>query len=230
MMQSKRWTKKVTTTLLLAAMLAVPAVNGLTGDILWTADGTENVSWEYGKNADGEYVWATGLGTPHNHPECSFLESANLPGALFEEDTLEMQHSYEMEGTTSRFGTKAAFDGGMVLVSRDNGATWQKVSMDYPATHLNMASGNHSCVEAMETERTPGFFTNPDGVAREDVASTGNIGTIELTDTVRIRFGFFASESNAGNGLDGWEIQSVRLGGVDLMPLLGVDDGDLPAS
>lgn len=219
--------------LLVAAMLLLPATSGLAG-ITWTPAGT-NSSWEYGTNTAGSTVWATGLEVPHNREECSWIESTTLPGAIFEDDALMLHHTVDLQDAD--IGWQYAIDGGLVVISKDDGSTWTKVPMDYPVERLPASppqwEGIRPCISEMigEDEWNSGYFSGE----AENLTSNGNVGEIGLTDNVKIRLVFFADHASTVEliggelGRDGWQIHGVNLGGVDLMPFLGVDTGNLPS-
>lgn len=231
LLSTRGGSRKAAIAALLVIMVALPVGTGLSGDS-WTVGAVLNdPSWEYGENARGDTVWATGLDAPANRPECSYIDSSPLPGDLFLEDlgfpALEIRHSYEMDFRLDGPNILAN-DAATVLISKDDGDTWElapmrdyttDASMEATADGINSAS---DCFQSLPgdlplTDR--GYYT----VMGYDRTSRASVGPILPDDTVIVRLAFWSQQPEhveTRPDLDGWEIRSANLGGVDLLGLL----------
>lgn len=233
------WMRRTMIALLLAAVVTLPTGGGLPGET-WTVGVVpvgivhDEPSWEYGENAEGNTVWATGLDSLPNRPECSYIESQPIPGGVFVSDlgfpTLEIRHSFDMD--FYQVGSQyAANDAGQVHISKDGGDNWELAPMtDYVATATvwgksgGIASAP-ACFRSLpddldwEGNADRGYYTTTD----DERVSRGNVGPILPSDTVVIRLAFWSQYPGDVFGetdVDGWEIQSVKLGAVDVLGLL----------
>lgn len=185
-----------------------PACGGAPG---WTVAGV-NPSWCYGQAASGpastKPVFATNLEGTYNASECSTLTSPpvdtrGVPG--LGQLVLQMEHFMD---------TYSSADGGVVQVSKDDGASWATVT---PIGGYNSSLGTdaRACIAPGTTSLSGwsgGSVTGPQYAGRQ----------FRLTSfeghTIRIRFIFGSSSSLHDLG---WYIRAVSLTkGAGIVPLL----------
>jgi len=156
----------------------------------WVPVGTLS-TWEYGVPAETNIFsdttgacsrnngWATGLTTPYNNNEVSFLESPCIDfSALTQDPYLRFDHLFQVEGT---------FEDHWVEVSIDGGATWGTLGANGTGINWYNQPANWDGVS----------YTAPGGwrVAQHEL-----IGTAGESD-VRIRFAFTSDGSVQQEGI-----------------------------
>jgi MYXO-CTERM domain-containing protein len=117
---------------------------------------------------------------------------------------------------THRYSFEETWDGGVIEITTDGGASWQDVS-DLGADPgydgvLNTDSGNALGGRNAYTGESPGY------PARQDVSI--DLGTSLAGQTVQVRF---RAGSDAFIGAPGWEIDDIGFDNVDLPPFPAVE-------
>jgi hypothetical protein len=146
--------------------------------------------WEWGVPGfglvppSGQKVWGTVLNGAYHDNLASTLEFAPANLAGFTHGTLSFWHHLDAE---------PFFDGGLIEVSADNGATWEILTPDggYPFERID-ASG------------LPGFSGSIDGWRPVEASLAAYAGTALL----RIRLRFFADGGVTGPG---WFVDDVKV-------------------
>lgn len=177
---------------------------------LWTSGGDAS-SWAHGVATSGpvgETVYKTNLAGSHNARECSWIQSPAIPGAaLGLAPTLKFDHWYKME---SLFST-STYDGGMVLVSVDEGATWTYLALpeyDRPMTTTMI----RACAATYGIAPTAPVFSGNNSAAFESVVADLSAYAGASSLTVRFLFG-----SDSSVQYDGWAIKNVEIGGAKVL-------------
>jgi hypothetical protein len=116
--------------------------------------------------------------------------------------TVSVQHVYDFEKDTG-----GNYDGGVIEVSSNNGATWTDMATyntanGYGGT-LYTGSGNPISGRSAFVGQSAGYPSL--------LTSTYNLGTAFNGQTVRLRFRI---GTDAGVGATGWQIAAVTLGGI----------------
>jgi large repetitive protein len=117
--------------------------------------------------------------------------------------SFDHRHSFEADATTT-------YDGGVVEVSTDGGATWVDVSA-YAAPGYNGTLS--ACCENPLAGRFAFTARNPSWPNRDTVAL--NLGTALAGQTIRLRFRI---ATDAGAGDIGWELDNVSVQGITNTP------------
>lgn len=176
----------------------------------WSTGG-DNGSWAYGAataGPAGETAFGTNLGGNYNHSECSYIESPAVPGAaLAANPALSFTHWYKIESIFSTL----AWDGGVVLVSADDGATWTYLDLpEYSRPAYSTAL--KSCLATHGLPATTEVFS---GDKQTFDTVTADLSAFSSAPTVKVRF-VFGSDSSVA--YDGWFIKTVQIAGVPLVP------------
>jgi len=175
----------------------------------WTSGGTLS-SWEWGTatvGPSGETTLATNLDGDHNASECSTVTSPAIPGALLSANaTLTFDHWYRIASVT----TSTAWSGGVVLISTDQGETWQY--LDLPEYTRNAQfSPLQGCLSSHGLAPASRVFS---GNKPTFDPVTVDLGAFLGADTIQVRFLFGAYTSLTE---EGWYLRSVDLAGVKLL-------------
>ncbi len=196
-----------------------PAVEPVIDNLSWQAAQAPGwsiagaTSWAYGiatSGPAGEQVYGTNLAGNAGKGECGYIESPGVPSAVFDlNPTLEFDHWYKINSLS----TNSAWDAGIVLVSNDNGATWQYRDFAQHKQSTFVDSATKACLETFTGQPTPTrvFFGSKPAfsVVSEDLSDmTGG-------SVVKVRFVFATSKTLTP--YEGWYLRAVKLGGQDLL-------------
>lgn len=176
----------------LVALIALPGSSAVLGGVLWTSDGANN-SWTYDPTTDG---WTTG--PEYQNEECSYIESAPVPGALLANSDLSFTHSINIEGY---------WDAGAVAVSKDGGNTfsWLPVGNSVSTSSLPL-----SCFSGLAGSMPTSMYSGSEPADTVIV----DLGSIAPQDQIVVRFALGTDYSVTYSG---WEITDVELGGLPIM-------------
>lgn len=174
----------------------------------WLASGTPaEVSWTQLENVPGNHVWH---GIDAGAPSEIVLISPTLVVSATDDLVLTFDHRYSFEYDPD---DQTYFDGGVIEISQDDGATWEDISVyaspSYdgmvPATSSNPLAGRS--VYGYQNSAWPGT---------ESV--TLNLGTVLAGKLAKVRFRI-GTDQNAGD--HGWEIDNIAVQGIINQPFLG---------
>ena len=176
----------------------------------WTSGG-ELTTWAYGVAAgagpEGETVYGTNLAGSYSNRECGWIETPAIPGAIVALDpTLTFEEWHEIESVSS---TTTSYDGGVVIVSADDGATWTPLAGDgftrAPLSTLN------ACLTSLGLASGTNVLA---GRSEEWTPMTMSLSEFADASTLRIRFVFGSDGSVV---YDGWYLKNVAIGGVKVL-------------
>jgi hypothetical protein len=187
-------------------MTSVPTVTGIpyledfeSGTGGWVPAGTLS-TWEHGVPAETNIFsdttgvcsnnngWATGLTTPYNNNEASYLESPCIDfSALTADPFLRFDHLFQVEGT---------FEAHWVETSIDGGATWTLLGANGTGLNWYNQAANWDGVS----------YVNPGGWRAAQHILAGTAGEAD----VRIRFAFTADGSVQQEGI---AIDNIQIAG-----------------
>lgn len=156
------------------------------GSALWNTSNTGNSSWGLtnASASSGTMSWfASDVGNP---------SIANLVTAT----TLQISNTTELTFSHS-YDTEATWDGGVVEISQDNGATWTDLGNDFTANGYNSTINNSR----------PAFSGNSNGFINSTVDLSSYVGP------ALIRFQMNCDQSVAGLG---WYIDDVLINNQQL--------------
>jgi hypothetical protein len=179
-----------------------------------TIDTVEAISTSWTPTGAGaQQIWARVEVSPFNHAwlgadfggfsDTQLTSPALVVGGGAVVISFDHRHSFEADATTN-------YDGGMIEVSLDNGATWVDIST-YAAPGYNgilsNCCGNPLAGRAAFTARNPSW-PNRDAVSL-------NLGSGLAGQTIRLRFRI-ATDAAAGDY--GWELDNLRVQGITNTP------------
>ncbi len=164
----------------------------------WSVDSSSvNPSWAFGDPekflldtaASGVNAWVTSLNTPYNNAETSFLLSPCFDfSALSTDPVIEFSLFYDLE---------ADYDGAILELSIDDGATWEKVGL---------VGEGFNWYNVDDTNTQPGDAWN--GQSNGWVTARHGLPGTAGESTVKLRFGFF---SDPFGQFEGVGIDDVRI-------------------
>ncbi len=179
--------------------------------------------WEIGTASNGTSC-ASGscFGSPltQNYAQCArgYLMSPklDLEACKGQDLVLAFDHAYAFWREGASF-----FDGGVVQVSGDDGATWTVPPANYPGElSIKKKDGDqpadyHCLVETFEIDKKPGFTGRESTTSRFEVPFPSSL----VTGKTRIRFAFAAGLSSRNSNPDGsrvatafgWRVDNVAL-------------------
>lgn len=168
------------------------AVTGVDGDQIWERRrvGTFDALWH---------------GDDFSSPSDTALESPDLTVHATEPLTLDLMHAYSFEGTPAEW-----WDGGVIEITRDGGATWEDVSLYDDPGYDGIISD-----QAGSTIANRMAFSGDSDMYPDLEPLSLDLGTSFAGETVRIRFRIATDQAEGG---DGWYIDSVSLGGITNNP------------
>ncbi|HEY3359319.1 MAG TPA: M36 family metallopeptidase [Polyangia bacterium] len=173
----------------------------------WVFDGQEadNV-WSRVEATAGNHVWR---GIDLARPSDSWLTSPALPVSATAPFVMSFRHKHEFE-RADQSGAVVYYDGAVIEVSTDNGATWEDISTygdpGYGGT-IDNTSGNPLA------DRSGYVDHNPAWPKMDDVSI--DLGTALAGQSVRVRFHIGTDQAAGGAG---WEIDDIAFAGVDNTP------------
>ena len=187
----------------------------------WTSGGNKS-TWAYGvttTNPANQTTYKTNLNGNHDANECSYIESPAIPGPIVAgAPTLSFEHWHRIAGVS----VNVPWAAGIVLVSGDNGATWQHLAMpDYNKNVYESPSYTEIydlCLGAMGADIAGGGYgmasTSVPGNVGGWYTSTGDLSAYAGAPAVKVRFAFASDGSFA---YEGWAIRAVSIGGVKVL-------------
>ncbi|MFT6921338.1 MAG: hypothetical protein ACJA1C_000332 [Crocinitomicaceae bacterium] len=147
-------------------------------------------------------VWATGLTTPYNNNEVSYLESPCVDfSTLLEDPVITFDHIFQVEGTFENHWVEVSIDGGTVwtvLGSQGSGLNWYNQTANWDGVS----------------------YTNPGDWRKASHVLTGTAGQLDT----RIRFAFTADGSVQQEGI---AIDNINIAAV--FPIIDVQASTLEA-
>jgi len=169
----------------------------------WTVTGDNAGVWARAIEATGNHVW---FGKNAGFPSDTQLVSPALITSTTEPFVVKLSHSYNLEGTPGTL-----FDGGVIEVSSDAGATWADVTTlgvdpGYSGI-LGTTGGNPLGGRAAFSGISPGF------PARQLL--TLNFGSKLAGKSVQLRFRIGTDLNTAASG---WNIDDVDISGITNTP------------
>lgn len=187
------------------------------------SDGASAPGWPLNGWSRGAATHGTACGTGQcfgaelgqNYAQCQRAHvtspKINLSACAGKTVAVSFKHAYAF------WSSGANFDGGVVLVSGDDGATWQTAQGSYPGTVAIRASyGGYSCVQpAFSVSGKSGFVGNQASTVTTELT----LPAATVTANTRIRFAYGtgvssltdqANVSRSATGF-GWRVDDVRL-------------------
>jgi MYXO-CTERM domain-containing protein len=142
--------------------------------------------------------------------------------------TIGFSHAYSFElGPVTPGGGDVYFDGGVLEVSDDNGATWKDVSTyanpNYPRTIYNSGNAADPSKNPLTGRRAWGG-KSANYPMMQSVSL--NLGTQLAGKMVKVRFRIGTDE---GSGAAGWDIDNIAFGGITNTPFATLVDNATPA-
>jgi hypothetical protein len=186
----------------------------------WTKEGTfaEQI-WSRLELSATAHVWH-GMNWPNSASDTQLVSpplvvSANTPLVM------TFEHSYEFEWSFD--GTLRPFDGGVIEVSEDGGATWSDIStyngVD-PGYSAVLVTGGNNALEG----RPAYALRSPSFPAADTV--TLDLGNALAGKTVQVRFRI---GTDYNTGAPGWFIDNIAFQGITNTPFATIQP-DLPCS
>lgn len=172
-----------------------------------TGDGASDI-WARAKEADGNYLW-NGIDYPTQSDTALESPNFNVSAAGSFIVTFDHRYAFETSGTTN-------YDGGVLEVTTDNGATWADVStyvMPGYTGAITTTSDNPIGGRQAFVNKSAGFPTM--------ATKTLDFGNALAGKTVKLRFRI---ATDSGTGASGWEIDNIVVQGVDNTPFSGIID------
>jgi len=159
---------------------------------------------EHGDCHSGSECWGTNLDGEYDNCEAGALAAPVFDLTACEEEGKDVYvmfwHYYQFEA-----GTEANYDGGLLQMSDDGGASWDDVSTSH--TYTGPIEGNYSeCPGDASIEGSNGWSAVIDGMAWREVEA--QLDSRFLTDEFTFRF-VFASDRGVTDL--GWYIDDVEL-------------------
>lgn len=137
----------------------------------------------------------------------------DLAACADEKVSLVFSHAYAF--WSGSFNGQTWFDGGVVMISRDDGATWQVPNGTYPGTVKILGTrGSYNCVvpNSFHVDGKSGFTGTQQTASTVEIAMPAG----SLTANVRVRFSQAAGVSTAANDharagtAAGWRVDDVH--------------------
>ncbi|MBX3224476.1 MAG: hypothetical protein KF795_28435 [Labilithrix sp.] len=137
----------------------------------------------------------------------------DLAACVDEKVSLVFSHAYAF--WSGSFNGQTWFDGGVVMISKDDGATWQVPSGTYPGTVKILGTrGSYNCVlpNGFHVDGKSGFTGTQQTASTIEIAMPAG----SLTANVRVRFSQAAGVSTAANEharagtAAGWRVDDVH--------------------
>ncbi|MBS1152842.1 MAG: Peptidase, (Fungalysin) family, partial [Myxococcaceae bacterium] len=173
---------------------------------LWASasdpNGNTGSNWRRFEASATEHHW---FGPNPSSPADTWLTSPVLNVAAGGNFVLTFQHRWEFEGSSAEY-----FDGGVIEISIDNGATWSDVgaalSPAYPGT-LTTQGNNPLRSRKAFVGKSPGYPAF--------VTQTLNLGTTYAGKAIKLRFRIGSDDAAA---LKGWEVDNLDFAGLTTRP------------
>ena len=173
---------------------------------LWTAtsdpNGNTGSNWRRFEAAATDHHW---FGPNPSSPADTWLTSPTLNVAAAGNFVVTFQHRWEFEGTQVEY-----FDGGVVEISVDNGATWVDVGTALTPAYngtLTMQGSNPLKARKAFVGKSPGYPAF--------LLQTVNLGNTYAGKAVKLRFRIGSDDAAA---LKGWEVDDLDFAGLTTKP------------
>jgi hypothetical protein len=176
----------------------------------WTRTGTDaSTLWLQTEVSPGDHAW---VGADPDALSDTQLESPDLLVSDSDKLVVTFDHKFSFEADTKK---PTWFDGGVIELTSDGGATWADVAT------LGVTPGYGGALDTGNPLKGRQAFvgTNPSWPMRDTV--TLDFGTAYASKTVRLRF---RVASDAGTGDYGWEIDNIAVSGITNKPFAGLVD------
>ncbi len=150
----------------------------------------------------------------------TYLVSPPLPVAPSTTLSISFKHRYDFEQGVTADGTTVNYDGAVIELSTDDGATWSDIGASampaYPGT-INANTGDKSSLNTLDGR--PGWIgTSPNYPAFNPV--TIALGTAYAGKTVKVRFHLGTDDSLALG--KGWELDDLGFTGLLQRPFTAI--------
>jgi large repetitive protein len=192
------------------------------------------MAWSRQGDAQNHYWHGNDVGAPSDER----LESPGLAVSTTVPFVMNFSHRYAFEyGPTTAGGPDVFFDGGVIELTEDNGATWKDVStymgIDPGYTQLLYRSTPPPAPDAATTDAgsgdanplagKPAFAGDSPGYPNM-LATTLDFGMIFAGKTIKVRFRIGTDE---GTGAPGWDLDNFSFGGAQFSSLTNTPFGAL---
>ncbi len=187
--------------------------------VSWTFDSWErgNASSGPGSCASGASCWGTNLSGNYVSCQRAFLRSSSLDLSDCTNATVQLTFNHAYDFWTGNEEGQTWFDGGLVEISGDGGATWQPALISYPGTiQINPYIFIYECVHSGEfyVHNQPGFVGTSSGWEQVSVAIPNALKTAAF----QVRFAYASGVSSATDDQSiamsytrpGWYIDDLR--------------------
>ncbi|HVY48210.1 MAG TPA: M36 family metallopeptidase, partial [Minicystis sp.] len=177
----------------------------------WKLDGTSaDVIWTRQDTGTGNHAW---IGVDYGSPSDTALESPDLKvGAAPFSMTFTHKHSFET-------GMGTNWDGGVLEVTTDGGATWNDASM-YGDPHYEGPIGDAQSGATQDLVGRQGYVGQNASWPDTDQV-TIDFGTNLANQTVKVRF---RVASDDAQGDFGWQVDDIAFAGITNEPFATVAD------
>jgi len=181
----------------------------------WGAPGFEGIAdevWSTDQEANGN-IRFYGQNYPA-HSDTALVSPALLVGAG--NFTVTFKHAHDFESSPQQPGQPdTRWDGGLIEISNDNGATWQDVSMSsmpgYNGTIANVAGADNPLADRQGFVGRNQAWPNTNTV-------TLDFGTTFANQTVKLRFRIGTDAAAGVPDYLGWYIDDVTVAGITNTP------------
>ena len=179
-------------------------------DSVWTTP--EGSAWSHTRPSALDGIWYGAAGGDRGD---SSLTSPALTADATTPVTITFHHKFSFEYSDNQY-----FDGGVIEITTDNGATWEDIATLAATSPYNATlttESNNPLGGRAAFGRTNASYPNPDGV-------TLDLGTQLAGKTFQLRFRVV---TDGGTSAPGWEIDDVAFTGImgTPFPTLAADDG-----